>query len=251
MKKKKSFFAAALSLLVLCAVYGADQFELRLGETLTYEVGWKAAQAGTLSIRVVEKKQRQGRSAYKLALAVESNSLIDMMFPVRDRFESWIDEKTFSSSGFALRTDEGGKRKQQDIFLNPITGEYKSRTARPNKNPNIETEAGRVTKGVQDYLSALYFLRRQTLAVGKQVFFVLFDGDEEKQVAFKIIRKETITVPAGTFPCFVGEVLVKTDTAYAPPPKARLFVWLSDDAKKVPVQFQAEPAFGQIDIKLK
>lgn len=221
-----------------------------VGETLTYEVGWKAATAGTVVLKVEERKQRQSRLAEKVSALVSSNVLIDAVFRVRDRMESWIDEKTGASSGFSLRLEEGDKRKQLDVFLNPLTGVYKSRLARPHKNPPVQQTEGRIKPGAHDYLSALYFFRNASSKVGQLIPAVVFEGKEEVAVALKITGEEKIVVPSGAYSCLVGEVLIKSESGYSTPPEGRLLIWFSNDKKRIPVQFVADPAFGRLEVKL-
>lgn len=240
----------AIGVVAMMSVVAVAGVPFEVGEELEFEMGWKAAVAGTTRIKIVEKKARSGRAALHATLETTTNKAIDLVYPVRNRFESWIDEQAVCSLGFARRIREGDSIVDEDIFIDPVKGTYKSRKMRAKKDTAAKLTHGQVPAFVQDVVSTIYYLRSRPLAVGKSVPVQIFYGGEVYDATFNVLRKESIEVPAGRFRCVVVEPLFRGPKGFASHPKATLLIWMSDDAKRLPVKITAQPAFGQVEATL-
>jgi hypothetical protein len=183
-------------------------------------------------------------------LEARTNAAIDTIFKVRDKFESWFDADSKCSAGFMAGIEEGKYRKQTTVFINVKSGDYKMRTMWPNKKSLPTLSTGLYPRGVQDYLSALYYFRSLSFENGKTFPAQVAANTDVFDIALRIKGTETIKVPAGSFSCFATELLLKTDKGYESHPQGRLFIWFSADAKKIPIQIVAEPSFGRLEVKL-
>src|SRR5690606_39466437 len=61
-----------------------------------------------------------------------------------------------------------------------------------------------------DDVSFIYFIRTIPLEVGKTYTFDRYYKDSGNPVIVKVLRKETVTVPAGTFETVVVQPIIKT-----------------------------------------
>ncbi len=102
-----------------------------------------------------------------------------------------------------------------------------------------------VPEGVQDVLSSLYYVRTLNLEVGKSVFIQNHADGKNYPLEVKVLRTETITVPAGTFECFVVEPILKASGIFQH--KGRLTVWLSTDPSHIPVMMKSKVIIGSIN----
>jgi hypothetical protein len=64
----------------------------------------------------------------------------------------------------------------------------------------------------------------------------------------RILKRETITVKAGTFDCIVAEPLLKTVGVFKH--TGKLKVWLTDDRLKMPVLMKSKVLVGSITAEL-
>lgn len=223
-----------------------------VGEQLIYDVGWKSAKAGQVTLHVAEKGVRKNRPAYKFVLEAQTNTALDAVFKVRDRYESWTDVQSFCSLGFAKRIQEGKVMKLQDYFLDPPSGSFKGRVVRPNKSSLAQTIQGSMPACVQDAVSAIYYLRGQNLSVGQVVPLQVMDGSNMHFLQIAVRRKEPLKTVLGYGDCLVIEPLFKNEQGqYQPHPEASILVWLTDDKKHIPVQVSATLGFGHIQATLK
>ena len=97
-------------------------------------------------------------------------------------------------------------------------------------------------------LSVLYFVRTQDLEVGKSVFVDNFTDGEKYALEVKVIGKEEVTVPAGTFECVVVEPLLQSVGVFRH--EGKLKVWLTDDRLKMPVLMKSKVLVGSISAEL-
>ena len=65
----------------------------------------------------------------------------------------------------------------------------------------------------------------------------------------KVLRREQVTVPAGTFHCIVVEPALKFEGLFQQ--KGKITLWLTDDVRRVPVLIKSQIVIGTIDIVLR
>jgi hypothetical protein len=64
----------------------------------------------------------------------------------------------------------------------------------------------------------------------------------------QVLKRETITVPAGTFDCFRVKPIVKEDTIFRN--SEDIDLWVSADARHFPVKIRSGIVIGNIDVDL-
>src|SRR5262249_33914391 len=96
--------------------------------------------------------------------------------------------------------------------------------------------------------SFLYFLRTVPLRVGMDTSFNDYFMADRNPVRFKVLRKDTIDVPAGRFPALVVQPIFQSkffsDGGHAE-------VWLSDDVNRIMLQMKSSVRFGSLNLYLK
>ena len=93
----------------------------------------------------------------------------------------------------------------------------------------------------------VYAIRTKNLRVGELVRFPINDGGRTYDVTVEIQAQEEVRTPAGTFQAFRLEPKVFDGLFKS---KGRLFVWLTADAARVPVQLKAKINIGTITAAL-
>src|SRR5262249_53047717 len=98
-----------------------------------------------------------------------------------------------------------------------------------------------------DSLSSVYYLR--TVPLDRPVELSIFSGDSAHTLSVEIQAREKIQTPAGTFstirvePKSTGQSLIGKGKT--------LLLWLTDDARKMPVQLKSKLKVGTLVGKLK
>jgi hypothetical protein len=104
------------------------------------------------------------------------------------------------------------------------------RTDKPVENGVMPT-----TEPLDD-LSFLYFVRTLPLKIGDVYTLPRYWKDEGNPVTVKVLRKETVSVPAGTFNTIVVQPIIKTKGLFGDGGKAE--VYFTDDDRRIPVQIK-------------
>jgi hypothetical protein len=87
------------------------------------------------------------------------------------------------------------------------------------------------------------------LEVGKSQFLRVFDNGKIYDVEVKVLKKEKITIPAGTFDTIIIKPILKSEGIFMR--KGDVLIWLTDDEKKVPVKIESKVKIGGINVVLK
>ena len=97
--------------------------------------------------------------------------------------------------------------------------------------------------------SFLYFLRTIPLEVGQTYDFNRYFRPDRNPVRIKVLRKERVKVPAGTFDAIVVQPVIKTKGIFSENGHAE--VWLSDDDRHIMLQLKSALSFGSLNLYLK
>jgi hypothetical protein len=101
-----------------------------------------------------------------------------------------------------------------------------------------------------DDVSFLYYARTLPLKVGDTYTIPRYFKGDGNPVVIKVLRKETVKVPAGTFNTVVVQPIIKTDGLFGEGGKAE--VYFSDDNRRMLVQIKSQvPVVGSLSLHLK
>lgn len=208
------------------------------GEQLDFAVKYGVVRAGDARLAVESLEDVNGEPVYRLVSTASSSRFFSTFFTVKDRVESLWSLSRRVPLRFEKHIHEGNYRKDSVIEFDHEQGH-----AIYENGDRMEIEAG-----TQDVLSAFYFIRCNRLDVGKSVHVPNHSDGENYPLEVKVVRRETIEVPAGKFRCVVVEPLLKSAGLFKQ--EGRLTIWLTDDARKMPVLMKSKVAVGSIVAEL-
>ena len=210
----------------------------RVGESLKFSVQYGPIHAGSAYLEVPEITQVDGRSAYHLIARAESNAFFSRFYKVKNLIESRWDSAGHFSLMYSEKRREGGTKAESEIRFNPVTNEARY----------SDGQVYSVPPNVQDALSAFYYTRFQALPVGGSVVFDYHASRRSQPLEVRVLGREEVHTPAGTFKCVAVEPILKAGGIFKN--KGRLVIWLTDDARRVPVQMKSKVAIGSISVIL-
>lgn len=226
----------------------ASTVPFEVGERFTYNVSWKVFDAGIATMTLAEKTSFQNQETYRINATVYSTGIVSALFKVVDVFESFFQARDLCSLRITKKIQEG-RRHRETV----VTFDAKARQARMEDRdlnrpdlPPKRTESP-LPSCVQDVISALYVIRTKTLRVGELVQFPINDGGRTYDVTVEVQSQEEVRTPAGTFQAFRLEPKVFDGLFKS---KGRLFVWVTADAARMPVQLKAKINIGTITAAL-
>ncbi|HEU6451754.1 MAG TPA: DUF3108 domain-containing protein [Gemmatimonadaceae bacterium] len=206
------------------------------GEQLDYMVAVGGAKVGTGQMQLLGIEDVRGEDTYHARFTVEGGFL---MFKVNDVLESWFDTETLSSRRFIQNIHEVNYKKNRYFDIYPERGVLHQKGY--DEMPTVEKPL--------DDASFLYFVRTVPLEVGKTYTFNRYFRPDRNPVVVKVLRKETIEVPAGKFNTIVIQPIIKSQGIFAEGGEAQM--WLTDDDRHMMVQFKAKvPYLKTLDLYL-
>jgi hypothetical protein len=209
------------------------------GERMEYDVKFGALRVGSAHMEVVALDNLRGRAAWHTAFWVQGGNFL---YRVNDVYESWMDAETLSSLRFVQNLEEGGKEIERRYEIYPERAIF----VQTSKKPAQEEKS--VTEPLDDG-SFLYFLRTLPLTVGQTYSFDRYFRPDRNPVRITVLRRERITVPAGTFNAIVLQPTIKTKGIFSENGHAE--IWLSDDDRRIMLQLKSKLSFGSLNLYLK
>lgn len=224
------FFVAA----GLC--YGAA---FNAGEKLVFSVSWSdIVKAGTATLSVPGVKVFNGHKVYHIVSTASSGPQVSAFFYTRDRIDVYLDAVNYTIWKSEKHLVEGTYKNDEVIYFNP-----------PNRTATRGVATMRTLAEPRDALGGFYYVRSLDLTVGSEITLNYADGKISKPIVIKVLRKEQVTVPAGTFDTIVIEpVLDETEGIFKQ--EGRIWIWVTDDENKMPVILKSKIAIGNVEVKL-
>ena len=223
--------------LSLRATVAAAEAPFAHGETLEFGVQWGGIPVGRASLRV-NPESYLGREAFRIVSHADSNDFLSLIFPVQDRVESIIDAAQLTPFQLQLRQRHGRRSSDRMIVFDRDAGT----AAVTGKG---KTAVYDVPAGVQDVLSSLYYVRTlPALAPGTSVFVNVFESRKNWITEIQILKTERIIVPAGSFDTVKVKAVVRYEGLLMT--KGDAYFWLTNDARRIPVQLEGEVAIGSV-----
>ena len=206
-----------------------------VGERLVYDVKFGAIKVGQGSMEVLDTVTLRGRPAWHTRFRVRGGI---PFYRVDDVLESWIDRSALSSLRFVQDFDEGGKERERRYEIFPERAMFQE---------NDKPEEASVGNPLDDG-SFLYFIRTIPLEVGKTYEFHRYFRPDRNPVVVKVVGRERITVPAGSYATIVIQPINKSKGIFSENGQAR--IWLSDDANRIMVQMKSRTKIGSLNLYL-
>jgi hypothetical protein len=209
------------------------------GEKFIYILKWGFIPAGEAVLEVLPSTAVNGETANHFVLTARSNAFVDPFYKVRDRIESFTDPAVTRSLHYLKRQQEGGTDK--DIV---VTFDWEAKTARYS-NKGIPIEPIALLPGSFDPLGALFYTRMADLETGRDVNRPVTDGKKNIIGQAHIIRRESITVPAGTFDTYMIEPEMKDiGGVFRKSENAKLHIWITADSRRMLVKLKSKVVVG-------
>jgi hypothetical protein len=216
------------------------------GETLTYDVSWSSyVTAGTATVTVREKRPSYGSTAYHIVAEGRPAPLLSKLYTLYYKADTLLDAYSLLPQRGSVYSEEGRDRRTKTVSFNQgaRTAVYEVQTAthvrRDLKLPPYS----------QDALSAVYVLRALPLKPGASITMPVSDSGRLYRVQVNVGAAEPVKTGLGTVNAWRVTPTIR-DEAGKPTGRA-MAMWISDDARKLPVKLQAELVVGSFQLTLR
>ena len=212
-----------------------------VGETLTFAVQYGGLTAGYATLAIPDLLRLEGRPCFHVVASAKTIPFFETFFTVLDRIESGIDVDCAFSWHYEKHIHEGG-------FLADASYVYDQRDhlmREPAKGKQVP-----MPPQAQDVLSCFYYFRTLATAPGDHVTIpVTADDSKSYQLSVDVLRRERMHCLAGDFDCLVVVPHLAFKGVFQQ--KGDVTMWVTDDARRIPVYIKSKIAIGSININLK
>ncbi len=233
-------FAGLLLALASAPAVGQPQTKVpwAAGEYLEFTVKLAGFRAGTGIMRVTGIDTMRGRNAWRLNFNIKGSTPLGI-YHVDDTYDSWMDVESLNSLRFEQDLYEGGKHKIRNYDIFPTRGMFHQEGKEERKS---------VANPLDD-ASFFFFVRTLPLEVGKEYSFDNYFNPDANPVVIRVLRKDTIDVPAGRFAAIVLQPTIKTNGLFSENGHAE--IWLSDDEHRILLRMDTHFAFITLGLQLR
>jgi hypothetical protein len=211
-----------------------------VGEVARYRVSYNVVgRVGTGAMNIEAIDTVRGRPAYRIVNTLQGRVLLAR---VNNRFESWLDVQGVYSHRFVQNTHEMNFRRRRVREFFPAERRWTGHT-------NDNAEAGALVTGEPlDDTSFLYFMRTVQLEPGREYTFNRYWNPEGNPVRVQVLRRERVTVPAGTFDTIVLRPIIRTSGMFSDGGEAE--VYYAEDGARPLVMLRARVSVGTLQLQL-
>jgi hypothetical protein len=211
------------------------------GEKLQYRVHYGVLNGGTANFEVGDQPvQVNNRNTYYIKVHGKSTGLVDVMFKVRDEFESYLDEQALIPWKATKKVKEGGYTDSDFIIFDH------NRRVATSRRGKIEIPAN-----TQDLISSIYYARTLDMRNAKpgDLFPVTFYLDHKNyEFRFKFLGREEIEIDAGKFKALKVRPQVIEGRVFKD--SEAITMWVTDDENKIPLRVESEIWVGSLKADL-
>lgn len=205
-----------------------------VGEVLSYSVSYAFIDAGRMRMAVEGIEQVEGRPAYRLTFKAETNPAVSALYTLKEVLQSWMDIERLHSLRFVKQGVEKGREWEKRLRLD------QARRVRVNEETGEEDP---MPPDAQDDVSIFYYIRTLPFQEGRTFVLQNLMDPDDNPMRVTVLGAEPVKVPAGTFESWALRVEVHTDSGVFSQ-GSDLRLWLSRDARRIPVKVESKLAVG-------
>ncbi|MGC3997245.1 MAG: DUF3108 domain-containing protein [Anaeromyxobacter sp.] len=164
---------------------------------------------------------------------------------VREHLVTYWDAPAALARGSELWAREPGDEHRDRTWFDRAAG---TATVTVQRNGRQDARTAEVPPDTQDLTGAVLWLRLQPLEVGQELEVPVLAGTRHFRLRARVVAREQVSTPAGTFPTFKLEVRTALDGAFSTRRDSTL--WLADDPSRFLVKASAEFALGSVVAEL-
>jgi len=215
------------------------------GERLSFEISYGFLTAAEAFMAISPSPfNYNGRKTYEVNFNVNSRSSFDLVYKVRDNYKTFIDVNGIFPWRFEQHINETNFKKDfEATFIQESSKVY-------TKINFIEDKHYWAPHYVQDLISVLYYARTLDYSGYKKgdiITIPIFSNDKVVNLTVSFQGREDVDVAAGKFRTFI---LKPELTEGFTSKTSDVYIWLTDDDRKIPVKVKMKIVIGALVAEL-
>ncbi len=208
-----------------------------VGERMTFDVNWEFINGGSATVTY----RTAGTDGYRIVTKARTNRLLDLLKKVRDTITAeavCIDGKQQSVS-FVLDQHENRYRAHKET-------RFRWREGLVDYRQNGKTDVYPVPAGHLSVMDAFTRVRQLPLTPGSTIHLPVFDSRKRYEVEVTVSDKtKRLKAPWGErVECLVVTPHLKTAGIFSS--KGKITIWMTNDARHIPIRMRAKIRIGHI-----
>jgi hypothetical protein len=209
-----------------------------VGERMDYRITYGIlGKRGEASTEVMGVEDIRGRPSYHLAFWMKGGAL---GWGMNDLQESWLDVQRMYAHRFKQQLNQTSYKRLRTLDFYPADSVW--RMVEQVREGELASD-----KPLDD-VSFLFWARTLPFEVGKTYEFGRYYKPEGNPVVLKVLRRERVTVPAGTFNTVVVQPLIRTSGMFGDGGRAE--VYFTDDERRMIVLIKTRMSIGTMQLQL-
>ena len=216
----------------------AGSVPFTVGEVLDYRLSWSVfSNAAAVQLAVVEKRDLFGIAAWHFRASAHTQVPLRSVAEIDDQFDSYAEIATLESRQYESYLNELGEKQNTVLQLAAARPAARGRAAVVLVKPHT-----------RDPLAALYMLRAVDWQRTAEIRGPVYDGEDLYEMQARLeLPNDTISV--------AGQNVTATKLAVALfrggyESRTRCWIWLSQDAARVPLVILAQVPYGSVRAEL-
>lgn len=223
-------------LLIGVFLWSKNAYSVDAPERLEYDLSWMTIKAGHTVLELKEKSEDN----LIAVVNTKSTKWLSVFYRVDDYIEVLMGKgPNYTPLTYYLKLREGRHRKERKVTYDQVAEKVILNNIKKQEIKEFDFRGE-----LHDPVSALYRIRSIEVKEGKPTHVHIFDNGKSYELEVKVLRKETIRVPAGTFDTIVIKPMLKSDGIFSR--KGDVYIWLTDDDRKIPVMMKSKIAIGSV-----
>jgi len=211
------------------------------GEELSYSLKYGFFTAATADIKVESSNIKfEGNPAYHIIANGKTAGTFDFLYKVRNRYETYVDEKTLQPYFYAENRHESSYKHSDKVTFDHTTGKITA------------AKGTFALKGqVFDFLSAYYFARNldvTKMRIGEKFDLQYFLEDGIHTLTITYVGKEKTDCSLGTFNCYKFNPTIIPGRIFRK--DSKLYLWITADGNRIPIKAHVEVIVGSLTMDL-
>lgn len=217
---------------------GKENLPFAPGERLSYDLRWTIVPAGHAVLEVLPMAVVDGQPAYHFRLTVKSNAFVDLIYKVRDRIDSYVNQEITHSLRYLKKQEEGEHRRNISVdfdwteaVAHHDNGEKKTTTELP--------------PGTFDPLSAFYYVRTLMFKENDLLKRPVTDGVTTIMGRARIVKRQVVELADGSYDTYLLEPsMEKIGGVFEKEKGAKIKIWVTTDNRHIPVKIASKVSIG-------
>ena len=225
---------------------------LQVGEKIKLEVYYNFFKitAGEMLFTTLPFKNVNDRKAYQFEIQLKTTSLFSSFYAVDDRVNTLVDYELWVPRLFTLHVKESSQLREGRQFFDFENNKarYEEKKITSKKGVEEKKQEWDLSPYSQNVFSLIYYMRLFAWKDGQDYSFRVADDGQNLVFKGRVVGREILKTKAGEYKAIKIKPEITFKGAFKP--VGDIFIWLSDDARKIPLRIESKIKIGTLVLQI-